>query len=100
MYQGVLYRYNQSADENSVHALLVVSQHEVQSILTEYHDAPTAGHNGVQRTLARISARYTWAGMRMQISSYVGKCKECQKYKGPEPHASSHGFIRTLTYFN
>lgn len=81
MNQGVLYRYNQSADEDSEDALLVVPQHEVQRILTEYHDAPTAGHYGVQRTLARISARYTWTGMRKQISSYVDKCKECQKYK-------------------
>lgn len=48
MNNGVLYRYNQSAEEDSEDALLVIPSHEVQRILTEYHDAPTAGHYGVQ----------------------------------------------------
>lgn len=81
MNNGVLYRYNQSADEDSEDALLVIPKQEIQRILTEYHDAPTAGHYGVQRTLARIASRYTWTGMRKQITAYVEKCKECQKYK-------------------
>lgn len=78
---GVLYRYNQSSDEDSEDALLVIPKQEIQRILTEYHDAPTAGHYGVQRTMARIASRYTWTGMRKQIAAYVDKCKECQKYK-------------------
>lgn len=60
---------------------MVIPKHEVQRVLTEYHDGPTAGHYGVQRTMARIASRYTWTGMRKQITDYVDKCKECQKYK-------------------
>lgn len=79
---GILYRYNQSLDENSTEdALLVAPKHEVQRILTEYHDIPTAGHYGIQRTTARIADRYFWAGMRKDISDHINKCKECQKYK-------------------
>lgn len=80
MNNGVLYRYNQSA-EDAEDALLVIPKHEIQRILIEYHDEPTAGHYGVQRTTARIAARYTWTGMRKQIADYVSRCKECQKYK-------------------
>lgn len=81
MNNGVLYRYNQSPEDESEDALLVIPKHEIQRILTEHHDAPTAGHNGVQRTTARIASRYTWTGMRKQIADYVSRCKECQKYK-------------------
>lgn len=81
MNNRVLYRYNQSAEDDSEDALLVIPNHEVQRILTEYHDAPTAGHYGVQRTITRATSRYDWTGMRKQIANYVHKCKECQKYK-------------------
>lgn len=81
MNNGILYRYNQSAEEESEDALLVIPKHEVHRILTEYHDTPTAGHYGIQRTTARITSRYDWTGMRKQIADYVSKCKECQKYK-------------------
>lgn len=33
------------------------------AILAECHDTPTAGHPGVQRTLARVSAVFYWLGL-------------------------------------
>lgn len=48
------------------------------------HDAKTAGHQGVKRTLekAKISP-FFWQGMRRTIKNYVGKCKICSERENP-----------------
>lgn len=77
---GVLYRYGPEECEEET-ACLVVPEHERESVLKEYHDAPTAGHLGVERTLDRVKAKYYWPGMRQSVSAYLKKCVECQRYK-------------------
>lgn len=76
---GVLYRYN--PDVEAEEAQLVVPEHERQMILAEHHDAPAAGHYGVEGTIQRISQRYYWPGMRRYITDYVKSCAACQRYK-------------------
>jgi len=34
-----------------------------ETVLRENHDAPSAGHIGSRRTIARLAARYYWPGM-------------------------------------
>lgn len=77
---GVLYRYGPETDESD-DACLVVPASERQKILADYHDAPTAGHLGVERTLQRVASRYYWPGMRAYIAAYVKECVPCQRYK-------------------
>ncbi|KAJ3661163.1 hypothetical protein Zmor_005573 [Zophobas morio] len=79
--QGVLYRYSQ--DGESEEAQLVVPKHERPRVLAEYHDSPTAGHYGVERTYYRIKRRYYWTGMRRYITDYLKGCIDCQRYKAP-----------------
>lgn len=76
---GVLYRYQDETDNDE--AQLVIPEEERVNILKAYHDDPTAGHYGITRTIARISGRYYWPGMRRQITEHVQKCIECQRYK-------------------
>jgi hypothetical protein len=77
--QGVLYHYPQEGDDEE--AQLVVLVHERPRILKEFHDAPTAGHYGVARTLHKISSRYYWPGMRRYVTDHLKTCLECQRYK-------------------
>ena len=58
-----------------------------------FHNDPTAGHYGVERTLHRIAARYYWPTMRKDVRLYVGKCIECQRYKNSnlKPAGLFHG---------
>jgi transposase InsO family protein len=79
MQNGVLYRYNPDIEEEE--AQLVVPEHERSSILKLYHDDPTAGHYGAERTFRRIASRYFWLGMRAYVAQYIKACVECQKYK-------------------
>ncbi|GFW69720.1 retrovirus-related Pol polyprotein from transposon 17.6 [Trichonephila clavipes] len=52
MNQGILYRYSPESEEEE--AQLVVPAQERERILQEYHNAPTAGHYGVENTYKKI----------------------------------------------
>ncbi|KAL0901404.1 hypothetical protein ABMA27_006676 [Loxostege sticticalis] len=77
---GILYRCLPETDDEDC-ACLVVPEHEREKILADLHDAPTAGHFGVERTLQRIRTRYFWPGMRDYVAEYIKQCTACQRYK-------------------
>lgn len=52
-----------------------------QTVLKLYHDHPLSGHLGYFKTLRRIQERFTWLGMRSDISRYVRSCRSCQMLK-------------------
>lgn len=79
MSNGILYRYVPEEDEDEPQ--LVVPPSAVPRILAEYHNTATAGHFGVDRTLHKISSRYYWPHMRRDVSSYLAKCIDCQRFK-------------------
>lgn len=78
---GVLYRYSPEPETESDEVQLVIPVCEQKEILDTYHKDQTAGHYGYHRTLTRITSRYFWVGMRKDITDYVSKCVECQRYK-------------------
>lgn len=78
---GILYHYPLNQDNDEEDAQLVIPTHEKEEVLKKYHDAPTAGHFGAERTIARIAIRYYWRGMRRDITAHVSKCLACQRYK-------------------
>ena len=43
------------------------------------HDAPMAGHLGVNKTRNRILNRYYWPGIFKDISTYCRSCEVCQR---------------------
>ncbi|GFX86102.1 transposon Tf2-8 polyprotein [Trichonephila clavipes] len=94
MNQGILYRYSPESEEEE--AQLVVPAQERERILQEYHDAPTAGHYGVENTYKKISSRYYFQGMKRFISEYIKSCPECNRYKPTNQKPA--GLLRTPTY--
>lgn len=50
-------------------------------ILLLLHDDPTAGHQGVSRTLKRMQLSYIWRGMKKDVKRYVRTCAICQRTK-------------------
>ncbi|GFV58175.1 transposon Tf2-9 polyprotein [Trichonephila clavipes] len=93
MNQGILYRYSPESEEE---AQLVVPAQERERILQEYHDAPTAGHYGVENTYKKISSRYYFQGMKKFISEYIKTCPECNCYKPTNQKPAV--LLRTPTY--
>jgi hypothetical protein len=52
-------------------------------VLQICHNAPTAGHLGVWRTLANINEYCYYPGMRKIVADYICRCLDCEKFKPP-----------------
>jgi hypothetical protein len=94
MANGILHRY--SGEEDVEDAQLVVPSHERPRLMQDYHDAPTAGHYGVERTLQRIAHRYYFTGMRRYVTEYLKNCADCQRYKASTQKPA--GLVQTPAY--
>ncbi|CAK9811642.1 Activity-regulated cytoskeleton associated protein 1 [Anthophora quadrimaculata] len=90
---GVLYRH--APDTDAEEAQLVVPAQEREKVLPEYHDAPTAGHYGAERTIHRILQRYFWPGLRRDVVRHVRNCIQCQRYKAS--NLKPAGLLQTPT---
>ena len=44
---------------------------EVSDLLKLYHSSSIGGHSGVNNTLAKISANYTWSMIKEFVREYV-----------------------------
>lgn len=53
-------------------------------VMTENHDAPTSGHLGIAKTIARVAENYYWPGMNSEIAKYVRQCMSCQRFKSSQ----------------
>ena len=49
--------------------------------LTHNHDVPTAGHQGVAKTLDRLCREAYWVDMSKHVEEHCRKCTVCQKSK-------------------
>ena len=67
--EGQLYRHLPTADDDEECApwKLCVPSFQRQRVLEENHDAPTAGHLGIRKTIARVTNHYYWPGMFRDI---------------------------------
>ena len=50
------------------------------TLLERYHDGITAGHQGLRRTLERLSRFYYWPGIQDWVKDYVKSCDTCQRF--------------------
>jgi Integrase zinc binding domain len=82
---GLLFRY---------HALCIPSGPLRDVILHDHHDAPVAGHSGVQKTIRSINISYYWPSLRKEVTEYVRSCEKCQRAKASRQRKP--GLIRPL----
>ncbi len=52
-----------------------------ETVLYDSHTAPSAGHLGVIKTLARVRQHYWWPALVKSVTEYVAKCPLCQAHK-------------------
>ncbi len=55
-------------------------------ILRNFHDSPTAGHHGRDRTITSIRRWFYWPQMANHITKYVKTCNACQRSKQAKHH--------------
>ncbi|CAF4255358.1 unnamed protein product, partial [Rotaria sordida] len=71
--------YNQQEIGNKY--LLVIPKSIQQKLLSWAHDHPSAGHDGQQKTLFRLTTRVFWDSIRKDVYNYVASCQACQQFK-------------------
>lgn len=65
-----------------------------EQLLHEHHDVATAGHLGVDKTLAALQRLFYWPGMHASVREYVTTCDSCQRNK--PSHALKAGKLQPL----
>ena len=65
-----------------------------EQLLHEHHDVATAGHLGVDKTLASLQRLFYWPGMHASVREYVTTCESCQRNK--PSHALKAGKLQPL----
>lgn len=50
-------------------------------LIAEFHNSPSGGHAGVQRTFACISSSFYWPGLRCSVQDFIAWCTPCQSSK-------------------
>lgn len=66
----------------------------IPTLLFEYHNTASSGHNGDLKTYLRLATDWYWPGMRKKIAQYVRECEICQKQKSSRQHPS--GLLQPL----
>ena len=62
--------------------VLVPCDAEIRTLLiSEAHDAPMAGHFGMDKTLELLQRYWTWKDLRKDVRDYVRSCISCQRIK-------------------
>lgn len=90
MIDGVLYRQRVSGDEKD----LVLPASMKQEAIRLNRDLPSAGHQGVARTKARVKEKFHWYKMNQDIASYVSTCGSCNQQK----KADMYGHVPVQEY--
>lgn len=85
LYKHILHSLNK--DDNGEEWKLSMPTKKRKGILRQNHDAPTAGHAGLNKTISRL-ARY-WSGMYRDAAKYVRVCPICLQYKSAQQRSGS-----------
>ncbi|XMA14720.1 hypothetical protein WAI453_007511 [Rhynchosporium graminicola] len=54
-----------------------------KTLMQEFHDSPTAGHFGRDRTLLSMKRLFYWEGMSSDIEDFCVSCQACKRAKNP-----------------
>ncbi|KAK3742155.1 hypothetical protein QZH41_007827 [Actinostola sp. cb2023] len=81
---GVLYRKWESEEGDTVQWQLLVPKSLRPEVLRGLHDAKTAGHLGVTKTLGRVKQRFYWYKCSQDVRDWCRKCDLCAASKIPQ----------------
>lgn len=74
-------RVGRSAVAPDQRPLLIILRSKQEQVLRLSHDIPLAGHQGINRTKARLREHYFWYGLSKAVKAYVASCEGCSRNK-------------------
>ncbi|KAG2771987.1 hypothetical protein PC116_g21219 [Phytophthora cactorum] len=91
MHEGLLLY---STVDDDVIRIVVPNDYDLRmQIMYEYHDAPTAGHPGREKTYVLLMRDFYWNHQSKWVRKYVRACEVCQRMK---PAAFSQAPLHSL----
>lgn len=63
-------------DDTQTQLQLIVPSVKQAEIIKYYHDIPSAGHLGIDKTLERIKNKFYWPNMKESIEEYIKTCED------------------------
>jgi hypothetical protein len=78
---GALSRINMPEVNTATKVSSEPTEEEKGKILREFHQSPTGGHLGMNRTFERIKSYTSWPGMKRETENYVRHSETCQQNK-------------------
>lgn len=90
---GRLYRYILhllNKDDTGDEWKICVRTTERPAILRENHDALTAGHLEIAKTISRVARAYYWPGMFRDAAKHIKTCESCLTYKPSQRGTAGH----------
>ena len=94
MYEGLLCREFHSKGKQTRKQILAPKAKQ-DLILEHCHNAVTAGHMGVRRTLTSVKLRFFWPGLRQSVEIWISQCAVCASRK-PTPPKKEKGANATI----
>ncbi|QKX57713.1 uncharacterized protein TRUGW13939_04831 [Talaromyces rugulosus] len=61
--------------------MIRVPQNMTTEVIQRYHDPPTKGHQGVERTIEMITRTFYFPYVRKRVENYIRNCDECNRNK-------------------
>ena len=61
------------------HDQIIVPKVYREEIIRSAHDTIASGHQGSKKTLGRITSRFYWPGIRMDVKRFCRSCGPCQR---------------------
>jgi hypothetical protein len=94
--EGLLVRRWTRRDGTHMQEQIVVPHSLQQRVLSLCHDAPTAGHFGLQRTYQALMRDFYWPRSWYDVRDYLLRCEVCIVRKGPS--TSAHAVHPAVQY--
>jgi hypothetical protein len=60
---------------------MLVPESLKEEIKTFYHDVPTVGHLGIDKTLEKIKQHFYWPSIKDYVTEYCNSCESCAACK-------------------
>lgn len=79
----VFRRWEDEETGQETHQQLCLPESLVPKVLYALHDAPSAGHLGVTKTIERVRKRFFWHGLREDVENHVKRCGPCAEVNEP-----------------
>ena len=81
---GLLYRRWENTAGDGITLQLVLPKPLQRQAFKQLHEAPTAGHLGINKTIGRIQQRFYWCNYSEDIRRWCTSCDLCASRKGPQ----------------